>query len=231
MEIPSGINFGGRQRLTVHGLPGGLRILDALGRDDAQIAFAGVFTGPDATLRARSLDELRVAGAPMPLTWDVFFYTVVIAEFRADYRNRWWIPYRISCTVVQDEASTVVQNAVSLGNAALSDLGMAADYASIIDMGMASQQAALIAQGATTRGTAAYAIAQYSLLAAQSQVRRSIASSETVLAGTSFAALGEPQTSAACLRAVTDAAEQLCALTSAEAFVRRAGLNLSSAST
>lgn len=37
-EIPPCINFGGRQRLAMHRMPDGARIVDALGRDDAQIA-------------------------------------------------------------------------------------------------------------------------------------------------------------------------------------------------
>lgn len=65
-EVPSGVNFGGRQRLAVHRLPTGLRIVDTLGRDDADICFAGIFTGSDATLRARSIDEMRVAGMIVP---------------------------------------------------------------------------------------------------------------------------------------------------------------------
>src|ERR1700761_7345057 len=81
-ELPSGVNFGGRQRLALHRLPGGSRVIDALGRDDAQINFSGIFTGPDATLRSRSLDEMRVSGIALPLTWDVLFYTVLISEFR-----------------------------------------------------------------------------------------------------------------------------------------------------
>ncbi len=72
-----------------------------MGRDDAQIAFSGIFSGSDATLRARILDELRASGLTLPLTWDVFFYTVMISEFHADYRNGWWIPYQITCTVLQ----------------------------------------------------------------------------------------------------------------------------------
>ena len=89
-EVPSGINFGGRQRLALHRLPSGSRVIDALGRDDAQISFSGIFAGSDAILRARSLDELRVAGIPLPLTWDVLFYTVLISDFCADYRSSWW---------------------------------------------------------------------------------------------------------------------------------------------
>jgi hypothetical protein len=111
-EIPSGVNFGGRQRLALYRLPGGSRVIDALGRDDAQISFAGIFAGPNATQRARSLDQLRVAGTALPLTWDVLFYTVLISNFYADYRNGWWIPYQIVCTVLRDEASTLPQPAL-----------------------------------------------------------------------------------------------------------------------
>ena len=47
-EVPCGVNFGGRQRLALHRLPGGSRVIDALGRDDAQISFSGIFSGSDA---------------------------------------------------------------------------------------------------------------------------------------------------------------------------------------
>ena len=76
-ELPSSITIGGHQRLAIHRLPGGLRIIDALGPDPADIAFSGIFTGPDAADRARLLDALRVAGAALPLAWDAFMYTVV----------------------------------------------------------------------------------------------------------------------------------------------------------
>ena len=44
--------------MALHRRPGGGRIIDALGRDDAQITFSGVFSGSNTTLRARSIDEL-----------------------------------------------------------------------------------------------------------------------------------------------------------------------------
>ena len=93
-EIPARINFGGAQRLAIHRLPGGTRVIDALGRDDSDISFSGTFSGPQATLRARAIDEMRVAGFSIPLTWDVFFYNVIIKKFEADYHSGWWIPYR-----------------------------------------------------------------------------------------------------------------------------------------
>ena len=36
-EIPDSINFGGEQVLSVHQLPGGTRVIDALGPSDAEI--------------------------------------------------------------------------------------------------------------------------------------------------------------------------------------------------
>src|SRR5689334_14980148 len=53
-ELPARVGWGGRQRMAVHRLPGGRRVIDAMGRDDADIAWTGVFTGSDAVARARA---------------------------------------------------------------------------------------------------------------------------------------------------------------------------------
>src|SRR3954469_21838480 len=87
-EMPERVRWGGAQRLSVHRLPGGARVIDALGRDDFDIAWSGVFSGDDATLRARGLDLMRAEGGVWPLTWNWFFYSVVIAVFQADYTRR-----------------------------------------------------------------------------------------------------------------------------------------------
>lgn len=88
-EIPERIAFGGTQRLAVHKLPGGLRVIDALGRDDRELTWSGIFAGPDATARSRLLDLLRARGAVLPLTWDVFFL------LRRDRLIRGGIPPRL----------------------------------------------------------------------------------------------------------------------------------------
>jgi hypothetical protein len=230
-EVPSGINFGGRQRLAVHRLPGGTRIIDALGRDDAKITFSGIFSDSDATLRARSLDELRSVGLPLPLTWDVFFYTVLISTFQADYRNSWWIPYSITCTVIRDEASALLQPLVSLATAALADIGSATSDALNAGIDLTPLQAALGTPGSTVRGTAAYSMTQRNFHSARVSMNTLIGDADTRLAGIDFTNASSPDIGAARLREATSTARQLSSLTSARSYISRAAVNLANAST
>ena len=210
-ELPSSITFGGRQRLAIHRLPGGIRIIDALGPDPADLAFSGIFTGPDAADRARLLDTLRVAGAALPLAWDAFLYTVVLERFEADYRSPWWIPYRLSCTVLRDEAAATVTAAVALAPALTADLLAAGSVAT-------AATAAVAAPGATTAGTAAFAAAHGSLT--------------TTIAGLdSQIAAATPPLQSADLPTAASAAGMLAQLTAARAYTARAARNLAGAST
>ncbi len=102
LEIPEKIPFGGEQHLVVHELVGGIRVIDAMGRQDAPLEWSGLFMGQNALERARYLDGLRIAGKSLVLTWDEFLYEVVIASFKADFERFYQVPYRISCTVLQD---------------------------------------------------------------------------------------------------------------------------------
>ncbi len=230
-EVPSGITFGGRQRIGLHRLPGGGRIIDALGRDDAQISFSGIFAGADATLRARTLDELRVAGMPLPLTWDVFFYTVMITDFRADYRSGWWIPYRIVCTGLQDEASTLFEQAASLVTTSLSDISAAAGYASDAGLDLSPVRASLTAPGATVRDTGAYTTAQWNLVDTQSLVSSSADTANGKLESIDLGSVRSAQDGVTALGAAVDASGQLSSLNAAGFYVRRAAINLANAST
>jgi hypothetical protein len=210
-ELPSSITLGGRQRLAIHRLPGGLRIIDALGPDPADIAFSGIFTGPDAADRARLLDVLRVAGTALPLAWDAFLYTVIIERFEADYRSPWWIPYRLSCSVLRDEAAVLVTAAAELAPAITSDLLAAGSFAT-------AASAAIATPGATTAGTVAYASAQLAL-------------SGTVTALNSQITATEPSLAATDLPSAVAGAGMLAQLTAARAYTARAARNLSNAST
>ena len=161
-EVPARVNFGGAQRLAIHRLPGGARVIDAMGRDDAEISWSGTFAGPDAAVRARLLDAMRAAGITLQLTWDAFLYSVVIARFDAQFGAPWWVPYRIACTVVQDEAQARVSAAVTLVASLGADLLSAA-----AGFDMSGPMAAVAAPGATTVGTAAQASALASMQSAQ----------------------------------------------------------------
>ena len=155
-ELPSSITIGGRQRLAIHRLPGGVRIIDALGADPADLAWSGIFTGPDAAIRARALDTLRIVGFSLPLAWDAFVYTVVIERFEADYRSPWWIPYRLSCVVVRDEAAALIADVISSLPAITVDLAAAGSYA-------AGAVLAVSNTGAILPGTSAYVSATQAL--------------------------------------------------------------------
>lgn len=219
-EVPERINFGGGQHLAVHHLPGGARVIDALGRDDAEITFAGTFSGPDASARARGLDALRAVGLPQLLSWDVFAYTVVIRDFHADYQAGNWIPFRLSCTVLRDEAAAVVDMPVGLAESLLADIGLAAAAGA----SMAGVMQALAAPGATTRETAAHANASTRLARVRGEISSAIAMQDETMPLDGI-------TDAATLDAASAAMQRLAELNTARAHAGRAAVNLMNAST
>lgn len=105
LEVPEQIPFGGAQQIVTHKLVGGVRVLDAMGRDDAPIEWSGLLTGSDADDRAHMLDTMRIEGLPLDLSWGTNAYTVVIQTVALDYRRFYEIGYRISCEVVEDQGS------------------------------------------------------------------------------------------------------------------------------
>lgn len=228
-EVPSQITFGGTQRLAIHRLPGGARVIDALGRDDAELSFAGIFSGTDATLRARAIDELRSAGLPLPLTWNVFFYTVIIDTFEADYRAEHWIPYRIRCTVLRDEASALIQPFVSLAAAAYADVGIALGPAAAAGFDLTAAQSAFADPNASILGSAAYGQARSALTATQAALTAGLDQAETNLASIGIATSADA--GAADLATATASAGKIGQLTQARGYTGRAAVNLINAST
>jgi hypothetical protein len=112
LEVPEVIPWGGDQALAIQKLIGGARIIDAMGRDDMALSWEGVFLDSTAFDRAQYLDTLRIAGQALPLTWGQLNFTVVIRSFSADFKFQYNIPYRISCEVVQDNATPTVPGQV-----------------------------------------------------------------------------------------------------------------------
>lgn len=212
-ELPERIIFGGSQLLSVHQLLGGLRVIDAMGPDDTDVTWGGIFSGSDAALRARLLDTLRATGAPLPLIWDGFFYTVVIRSFLAEYQNPHWLPYRISCAVLRDEARAVIAAAVNLASSALTDLATAASAG----FDTSTAQTALAASGSTALGTVPYAQAQSAIAQGQSGIEAGLTSAAGNLGSSDFPT-------------VLAAVQQLAGLAVARGYVARAGVNLTNAS-
>ena len=102
LEIPQEITWGGDQRLAVHELVGGKRVVDAMGRSDFWLQWAGVFRGQNALARARYVDGLRIAGKAVKLTFGEMAYTVVIQTFHVEMQRIYQQPYKIVCVVVED---------------------------------------------------------------------------------------------------------------------------------
>ena len=103
-------------------------MIDAMGRDDADLTWSGFFSGASAADRARMVDQMRAEGGQLTLIWDAFCYDVIIRRFEVDYRNPFWLPYRIICTVVWDEAQANADLVLPLSTSILGDLAVAAGY-------------------------------------------------------------------------------------------------------
>jgi hypothetical protein len=97
---PDSMMAGGKQAMVVHKLPGGQRVIDTLGPDEAEISWRGTFFGNDAYSNAQALDAIRAAGAEVPLTWGGQYRIVIIEHFIYHVRRLpAWVEYEISCTV------------------------------------------------------------------------------------------------------------------------------------
>ncbi|WP_428533521.1 hypothetical protein [Rhodopila sp.] len=135
----------------MHNLSGGRRVLERLGPDDAEIAFQGIFSGPNAEARVRAFDDLRLSGEVVWLTWETFRRRVVVKSFLAEYHSPWWIPYKVSCIVAYQSGIAATKSTV----AALisSDLGNALAAIAGTGFSVGSLQGALSATNAMTTGT------------------------------------------------------------------------------
>ena len=210
-EVPEKIVFGGGQRLVVHQLIGGGRSVDALGNDDGEIVFSGIFSSTDAARRAQALDAARALGAAIPLVWDCFFYSVIIAEFIAEYRKPWWIPFVLRCVVVGDPvaqlAALVAPFAELVGN----------DLTSAISFG---GQAGISLNGLSGASVGGFA-------AAQTSIESGIRSGGIALTNNSAAINVAPDatTGVTSLNQLTATSSQLAALTAANGYINRAASN------
>lgn len=135
--IPEMVPQGGEHKLVVHKLIGGNRVVDAMGPDDADISWSGRFQGPTAIANATALDQLRKAGAQLPLVVDSQFYTVAIKKFEWDYQRPYQILYRITCVVVSSVGGAIAQPA-TLDTLVASDMTNASTLVDNVSEGASS---------------------------------------------------------------------------------------------
>ena len=229
-EVPEHINFGGAHALHTHKLPGGARVIDAMGRDDDPIAWSGRFRGGLAAFRARSLDSMRIAGRPVALAWGGFRFTVVVAEFRAEYRQAYEIPYTISCVVVTGDAPAAAPGLADLLGI---DLGRALGLAGPVNIASVAEaisgvQAAVSAAKSLKDGfRGGIPGILDSVTAAQAALGQAAAGADAA-----FALAGQPSTGASGfasgLLTQSNAMSQLDAIRSAAASVNNMGATIRS---
>jgi hypothetical protein len=219
-EIPSTIAFGGKQRLAVHDLPGGGRVIDVLGGADADITFSGIISGSDADTRAQLLDALRISGAVLPLSWSEQYYIVIISEANFDFRKSWWIPYRLRCVVQSNLVYGAFATAASAAVSIATTLTNAAGFLSTPLPTLSAAQTALSQTGATTYGTGAYGQSLTALSAAQTSLTSDVASTGAGLPSLDLGFTGQdPVAAATTVTGLTTTAGSLAALTSAQGYV------------
>jgi hypothetical protein len=212
MEVPEKISFGGKQRLAVQNIIGGGRIVEALGIDDGEISFSGIFSGSDAAARAQLLDTARALGAQLSLVWQGFYYLVVIAGFSAEYRKPSLIPFSITCVVVTDPLAAAANAIAPVANLISGDLAAASAL---------SGQAGISASALSAASLAALGVTQ-------SEIALAMSSGGAVLDG-AVAALGGAMTPVMGINAlgkIGGSSAQLAALSRMSGYVNRAVANL-----
>lgn len=151
-EIPQAIEFGGSQKLAVHELVGGGRVIDVLGPEAATIRFSGTFSGPDAELRAQLLDVARSTGAMLPLAWSGFAFEVVIKDFIAIYQKSWWIPFGIELVAARNLVAALTDAAAQVGLDLTSASGLAGTAGVSLGLVAAGDQAAIATAAGQVQG-------------------------------------------------------------------------------
>jgi hypothetical protein len=123
-SAPQTMTGGGKHAMVVHKLPGGSRVIDTLGPDEADIPIAGQLYSESAYATCLALDAMRSSGQQVPLIWGGSFRTVIIADFHYTvHRFPNWCDYSILCLVVSNPSQGGLGGIVSsIGGLIAADL-------------------------------------------------------------------------------------------------------------
>jgi hypothetical protein len=242
IEAPERISFGGQQQMTVHKLPGGARVYDLMGPDDSDLDFSGIITGSNAPSKARSIDAMRTAGTPVPLTWPGFHKLVIIRDFRCDYeRGGFWLPFRVSCSVVPQQPDQQKQTFVEKLGAdvkdALDTSGLS-DAFQVAHDALSAVQAVLPVAGVFFAGSPEFQKVAGAVAGAQTATSAGLAAADgdmrglvqgTLATGTTFGG-ADAATAVAFLSAAGGASQALAGNALMNGYTSRMGTNLNQVS-
>nr|WP_294546313.1 hypothetical protein [uncultured Rhodopila sp.] len=223
-EVPPSVRFGGRYRVMSHTLSGGTRILERLGPDDGDIQFRGTFSGPQAEARMRAINNLRLTGEVVWLTWESFRYQVIVKSFVADYHSPWWISYQIGCLVARQDGAADPQDQ-ALSALVTADLAQAIAAVSGSSIQLGSLQTALSAPYALSAGTSDQSQVIAAVASSQAAIDQQITARSAVLA-TPFGTASAVSGYGSGLQSTVAAAGGLAAAVNANAYVGRIGSRL-----
>ncbi len=224
-EVPSRIGVGGAHAVTIHRLPGGGRIVDAMGVDDSAISWGGFFTGPSAAARARLVDSMRQSGELVGLSFGDYAFNVVVIHFEYDLQDRGaLIAYRIRTETIPDAIAQTDDSQADMTSSLSADIASAT--AALAGFGLSAPQTALSSvisaialPGPATSPTNLAAVG-LALQAASAAVRSSVIGSGSALpVGGDSLTLGI--TTSDGLSTATTAAGSLAAATQAAGYVSR----------
>ncbi|MEW9304561.1 hypothetical protein [Labrys neptuniae] len=232
-EIPEKINFGGKHELPVHKLIGGRRVFDAMGGIPDAMEWKGRFRGPDALSRAQALNQMRIAGAQIELSWFDFFKTVVITKFKADAERFYEVSYEITCEVITDDAADALGGlAGALEGLVTADLRSASSAALIapaaVSTALGTVQAAMTASTGLTQSSNADLLAFHSTVAGAAGTMSGVAdAAEASIAATPGMVSGtDPDVMSAWLIGQVSAVQTESAVLDVIPYVERIAINV-----
>jgi hypothetical protein len=190
LEIPVSINFGGEQKLNIHELVGGSRVIDVLGGQNDDISWGGLMTGSDALSRALQLDSMRIAGDILQLSWFNLNYSVLIKHFKANTERFYQVNYEITLTVVQDASQSDFLSIFGINEAVLGDLLVANTLSAAINSSTLSplMSSLTTAMNAVTTFQGASQSTINSVLTPLTAVKNNVASSLSAVSARLFGA-------------------------------------------
>jgi hypothetical protein len=232
--VPERINGGGRQRMVVHQLIGGTRVVDVMGWDAEQIRFSGRLRGADAMLNARLLETLARSGIPILFSYWTNRYQVVVDTFTWNFERFYEITFSLRLTVIADLTQLAWQAAADtlddVFGADLQAVTVVASDLPTVAAGLATVATAQAAQG-TLQGAGTQALlplstAVGSTLSTAQGLQSSLDSGFPAAAAGGVVAGDDPATLASSLSTQAGNMQQLAASTQATAVLTRMQSNL-----